>query len=131
MNLMDLIKHLKMETYNDKKNTYYKCIHLGTMTTGKIEDKLELFKLLCFLTQQLTKKDPVKYGKPINVLNLLYENELKNNTDNHAFKNYIDSLGILCEDLLYCVNEIQNPGFTNSKDIILRIKQLIEQWIPF
>lgn len=118
-----------MKNYDDKKNTYYKCIDLGTMTTGKIEDKLELFKLLCFLTQQLIKKDPVKYGKPIDVLNLLYENKLKNNSE--AFKNYIDSLGILCEDLLYGVNEIQNPGFTNSKDIILRIKQLIEQWIPF
>lgn len=120
-----------MEMYEQRKTEYYKQIELGTMTTGRFEDKLELFYLICFLTQQLQKKDPVKYSKPINVLEFLYSKELKDENSPKGFKDYICSLAIICEDLLYAVNEIKNTGYKNSKEIILKIKQLIEQWIPF
>lgn len=120
-----------METYEKRRTEYYKQIALGTMTTGRFEDKMELFYLICFLTQQLQKKDPVKYSNPINVLNFLFDKKLKDEDTPENFKDYIYSLGIICEDLLYAVEDIKNTGYKNSKDIILRIKQLIEQWIPF
>lgn len=115
--------------YNTKKTNYYANIHLGTMTTGRFEDKLELIKLICFMTQNLNKKDPVKYKDTISILSMLYEKEL--NANNEAFKDYLYSLSIICEDFLYGVDNIVNPGFKDSKEIIIRIKQLIEQWIPF
>lgn len=119
-----------MNDYEKQRGNYYNCIALGTLTSKNFEEKLELLKLICFLTQALSKKDPTKYKNPIDVLCLLYKEEFEKE-EYTGFKNYLVSLAIICEDLLYVVDDIKNPGFKNSKDIIIRIKQLIEQWLPF
>lgn len=107
-----------------------------TNTNVSFKDKMELYTLICFLTQQMKKKDPVKYGDPIKVLSAIYQKDfakIDEETPITGENEYILGLGIVCDDLLYGTEDtIPLPaGFKNAQEIVSRIKQLIEQWLPF
>ena len=43
--------------YKTKVNLYTRCFSSGNMVSGKLEDKLDLIKLICFVTFKLRKEN--------------------------------------------------------------------------
>lgn len=133
---MDSKKNFPLPTLENKRFIYAMWFSSKTNTLMSFKDKIELYTLICFLTQQMKKKDPVKYGNPIKVLNAIYKKnfeEVGEEIPVTGENEYILGLGIVCEDLLYGTEDtIPIPsGFKNAQEIVNRIKQLIEQWLPF
>lgn len=114
----------------DKEDIYVQLFSLGTNVDMDLDKKLELLRLICYLTQQMKKRFPDKYRKPIDVLQNIYNREFT--SGGIGEDSYLIALSIICDDLMYGINEISKPsGFSNAKDICIKIKELADQWMPF
>ena len=77
----------------------------------------------------MKEKDREKFKSPLNVLQHLYGRTF---TDNNGEDSYLISLSIICDDLLFGVVDVEKPeGFTNVGEICARIKDLVNEWMPF
>lgn len=121
-----------MTTYQELKTQFNQDFSLGYINNNSYKAKRELEHLICYLTAVLTHKDPVKYGTADKVLAAIL-NKPELNMEDH-YDRFLAALAIRCEDLLFGMKseEIDKPeGYTNSKDIIKRIRELLETWTPF
>lgn len=118
-------------TIDQKRSIYADLFSSGALTTCKFNDKIELYTLICYMTQVMKKQNPVKYKNSLDFLHEMFGQNLEKVEGSQ--KPYIEALSVICDDLLYGVIDfIPCPGeYTNCKDIVLRIKQLVEQWLPF
>jgi len=114
-------------SYEEKRNLYSLYFSSDANTTCSYKDKIELYTLICYLSQILVKIDPIKYPNTLTILNKIFESyQDKPNSD------YIEALSIVCDDLKYGVGDIDKPGdYKNVNEIVTRIQQLVEQWMPF
>lgn len=113
--------------YKSKVNIYTRYFSSGNMISGKLEPKLELIKLICFVTFKLRQTN-----KELTVKEVL-EKITGKNLDNvrEGIESYLLGLSIVCEDFLYEVKDIQVSGFNSSQEIIAKIKTILGEWFPF
>ena len=130
MKFMDMIQnHFKDLSIQGREEFFNQFFSMGTNTNASIKDKFELLYLICFLSFKMRERDPEKFKKPLNVLQHLYGRTF---SDQIGEDSYLIALSILCDDLLFGVNEIEKPeGFTNVSEIFARIKDLVNHWLPF
>ena len=130
MKFMDTIKNpFKDLSIQRKEDVFMQLFSLGTNTNASIDDKFELLYLICFLSFKMRERDPEKFKSPLNVLQHLYGRSFSDQTGEDS---YLTNLAIVCKELLFGVNEIKKPeGFTNVSEICARIKDLVNQWMPF
>ena len=64
-------------TFNEKKSLFDRFFSSGSNTTAKFTHKIELLTILGCLTQQLKKKDPVKYKSAADVLETILQEKVK------------------------------------------------------
>lgn len=122
----NLFKDLSIQ---GKADIFAQLFSLGTNTNNSISDKFELLSLICFLSFKMRERDPEKFKKTLNVLQHLYGRSFADQTGEDS---YLITLSIMCDELLYGVTEIEKPeGFTNISEICARIKDLVNQWMPF
>ena len=121
---MQTFQNLENLSFEEKKAVYTKLFSLGANTSKSLEEKIELIKLICFFTHTLQKKDSNKYYSSKVVLEAILPKDMR-------YDLFIISYSCICDDLLYQVDNVENPGYENSKKLIERIKQLVDQWIPF
>lgn len=114
-------------TVDNKRYLYNYCFSLGTNTVQKFEHKLELMTLLCGLTQQMQKHFPGDWKNSWEVLkDFVYQDKILEFGED----NFLSGLSILCDDLMYGVDEIQLP-FKTAKETKARIRDLVAEWLPF
>lgn len=126
---MDSQLNLNSISYEDKVEIFTKLFSSCSNLSGSFEKKIELINCLCFLSFKMKEKDPMTYSNTLLVLEKLYPAEF--NEKNSPFKSYLTGLSIVCDDLLYNVKTINNPGFKNAQDIVIKVKELINEWMPF
>lgn len=112
--------------HEDKISFYLRNFSTGSFSSGKLSNKLALISLICLVTKKLREKDGNLLVKTV-LEKILQRPLLKN----QAFDSFLIGLSIICEDFLYEVKEIDNFGFTDSKQIINKIKELLNEWQPF
>jgi len=111
-------------TYEDKKQFYFKFLSLGSI--GKsVNDKLILISLVSFTYIKMKDKNP-----KITVLDIL-KNITKQKQDNSIFYQMLESLSIIVEDYCYNCSEADSCGLKTSQEIINKIKQILNTWVPF
>lgn len=106
---------------------------LGTTTTCRLEDKIELVTSLCYLTDVLKKADKNKYKSSVDVLNVIYKKQLDKGSE-AGFEDFLVGLSVICDDFMFGVQSgtIPKPnGCENAADVVKKIKILVEQWLPF
>lgn len=113
-------------TYEEKIGFYLKNFSTGAFSSGKLSNKLALISLICLVTKKLREKDGNLTVKT--VIEKILQRPL---FYTEAFDAFLIGLSIICEDFLYETNEIDNFGFTESKQIIAKIKELLNEWLPF
>lgn len=117
---------IKDSTYEEKATIFSRTFSSGAFSSAKLENKLALYSLICLVTKKLRVKDGDLTVKEVieKILN-------RPIIGIDGFDQYLIGISIVCEDLLYGVNEIDNFGFTDSKQIINKIKELLNEWLPF
>lgn len=119
-------EEFKKLSYEEKRGFYFFNFSTGTFSSGKLQNKLALISLICLVTKKLREKEGNLTVQ--DVISKILQRPL---IYDDAFDSFLLSLSILCEDLLYGVTEIDNFGFTDSKQIINKIKELLNEWLPF
>lgn len=111
--------------YFDKLNVYQKSFSLGTLSSIELNEKLVLISLVALVTSQMRAKD--SQTTPLKIL-MQITGQIQ---DNSAFYQYLESLSILVEDLMYGCKKFDPCGLKSSQEIINRIKEILNTWLPF
>ena len=117
-------------TYDTKVLLYANYFSSKSNTEQSFANKIELITLLCFLTQVLMKAKPEVFKNTIDVLKkyIFAEEPIGLNSS----EEYVEGLSIICDDFLYGVNPIEKPEkYKTTLEIRQRIKELIQNWLPF
>lgn len=113
-------------SYEEKVSFYVRNFSTGAFSSGKLSNKLALISLICLVTKKLREKDGNLTVKV--VIEKILQRPL---IITESFDSFLIGLSIICEDFLYQTTEIDNFGFTDSKQIIAKIKELLNEWFPF
>lgn len=112
--------------YNEKKEFYTKNFSIGNFTSAEgLSERLILISLITLVYLKTKEKDD-----EITVLKILMQ-ITGQKADNSGFYQVLENLSILIEDLSYDVRTADACGLTTSKDIIKKIKEILNSWIPF
>lgn len=111
-------------SYEEKSKIYSNIFSLGFFGEN-MNDKLILVSLLSLTYKRMLEKDASI--TPLKIL-LKITNQKE---DNSIFFNMLESLSLLVEEMSYGVKEIDTCGLKNSNEVINKIKELLNKWIPF
>lgn len=125
----------KLDTFNLEFNTfsleekiafYTRNFSTGYFSSEKLSNKLALISLICLVTYKMREKD-----KNITVKTVIEKIIQRQLNTSETFDSFLFGLSIICEDFMYGVKEIDNFGFKDSKQVIQKIKELLNEWMPF
>ena len=91
-----------------------------------MEDKLALIGLIGYLTAKLRLKHP-----DITCWEVISKIAFKDGTYTDEYVQSLRGLSIICEDFMYGVTKFPKFGFENDKDIIKKVKEILDTWVPF
>lgn len=91
-----------------------------------LEDKLALIGLICYLTNKLRIKDP-----DITCWEVIAKIAFKEGTYTDEYVQSLRGLSIICEDFMYGVTKFPTFGFKSDKEILNKIKEILNNWVPF
>lgn len=120
-----IVTDLDNLTYKDKLSCYNKVFSLGNFQSDDMNQKLILISLVSLLTQKMREKDATL--TPLKLLMKL-TGQIE---DNSGFYQFLESLSIIVEDLLYGSKKIDACGMKTSQEIINKIKEILNTWLPF
>ena len=112
--------------YSDKKALYEDNFSLGIFTSETVNDKLILLSLVSLVYLKTKEKKP--NIKSIDILKQIVPNYSSKNK--HKLK-MLESLSITVEELCCGCTTADACGMTSSKEIINKINELLNTWIPF
>ena len=117
-------------TYDTKVFLYDSYFSSKSNTEQSFANKIEVLTLLCFLTQVLTKAKSENFKNSLDVLKKYIFADEPIGLDSSV--DYIEGLSIICDDFLYGVGPIEKPkAYKTTLEIRQRIKELIQNWLPF
>lgn len=100
----------------------------GRLLSGKLEDKLEILKAVCFLTFMINKS----FKKDFTAVDVLEKVVYKKKfVETNSFDAFLITIGIISQDLLYGCDDVPNPGYKDTEECCKKIQQLCLQWAPF
>lgn len=111
--------------YKEKVVIYSRIFSLGNLNSTDLNTKLILISLIALTYQQLQKKNP--QITPLDIL-LKITRQAK---DNSGFYQFLEGLSILVQDLSYGCTTFDSCGMKSSQEIINKIKEILNTWIPF
>ena len=111
--------------YADKKEAYIKLFTIGTFGSNNVNDKLILISLISLTYMKMKEKNP-----DITPLQILLK-IVRQKKDKSAFYQFLESLSIIVEDFTYNCDTADPCGLESSQEIINRIKQILDSWMPF
>lgn len=111
--------------YRDKLSCYNKVFSLGNFNSDDMNEKLVLISLVALTYQKLKEKD--SQITPLKIL-MKITGQIE---DNSGFYQFLESLSIIVEDMSYGCKKIDACGLKSSQEIINRIKEILNTWIPF
>lgn len=121
----DIISKINKLSYKDKFDVYQSCFSMGYVCTKDMNDRLVLISLVSLTYQKMKEKD-----KSITPLALLLKITGEKDT-NSSFYSFLEALSIIVEDISFGIEKIDACGMKTSNEIIKKIKELLNTWIPF
>lgn len=117
---------VKNASYDSKRKIHSSLFSSCIQTSGKLSNKLDLITLICLVSQKMSADN--KTVTPKDVIEKIVVHTLN---PNNSYDHYLIGLSIVCEDMMVGVDEISALGCTTSGEIIVKIKQLLAEWLPF
>lgn len=110
-------------TYQELSEVYAKYFSLGYLNTD-IGSKFALISLVCFLTKQARLKNPE--ATPYQVLM-----KIIGDTPENKSWDFIKSLSIICEDFLKQTTDFLTFDLKTSREMVLKIREILDTYLPF
>ena len=110
--------------YADKLKVYSRIFSLGLLNVS-LTEKMVLISLVGLVTQKMREKDPTI--TPLNVL-LKITGQVP---DNSSYYQFLEGLSVLVEDISYGCTQFDPCGLKSSQEIINKIKEILNTWLPF
>lgn len=107
-------------TYAEMKSLYSKYFSLNGIA-GEIDNKFALISLICLLTDAQKKKNP-----DVTCYEVIEKVTSKKLPENFSF-----GLAIVCEDFLKGSTSFNNCGLKSGKEIVSKINEILDNWLPF
>lgn len=113
-------------TFDEKRELYIQKFSLGTFGAAKsVNDKLILISLISLTYMKMKEKK-----SDITVLEIL-KSITKQAPDNSYFYQMLESLALMVEDFCYNCETADSCGLKSSQEIVNKIKEILNTWIPF
>lgn len=113
-------------SYEKKRELYSDVFSLGVLNNARtVNDKLVLFSLVSLTYLKMKEKNP-----KITVLEILLS-ITQQKQDQSYFYYFLEALAILVEELTFEAKEADSCGLKSSKEIINKIKEILNSWTPF
>lgn len=124
--MQELVKSFNNLPYKEKRDIYSKAFSLGTFNgITNVNDKLILLSLVSLVYLQMKKKK-----SDISPLDILL-NITKQSPDNSGFYQTLETISLMVEELCYAAKTADACGLKNSQEVINKIKEILNSWIPF
>ena len=123
--ITEIISQLEKASYEDKKLAYQSLYSIGYILSESLNDRLVLISLVSLVCQKMKLKDP--NTTPLEVL-MKISGQKK---DDSGFYQFLETLAIIVSDFSYGVKKIDTCGCKTSQEIINKIKELLNLWLPF
>ena len=115
----------KWEPSYDELRTIYQ-EYFSMKYACSLEDKLALVGLICYLTNKLRMKHP-----DITCWEVISKIACKEGNYTDEYVQSLRGLSIICEDFMYGVSKFSKFGFENDKEIVKKVKEILDKWVPF
>lgn len=115
---------IKDLSYEDKSKLHVRQFGFGSLDSTSLNDKLILISLIAFTANKLKEKNP-----ELTTLSMLVK--ITGEKEGTNFYAALENLSLLVDDLSYGITVFDPCGLTSSKDIINKIKELLQTWTPF
>ena len=120
-----VVADLSSLPYIDKQEVFSRIFSLGKFSSDDLNEKLVLVSLVALLTKQMRIQNP-----EITTLQLLLK--LSGTiVDNSSYYQFLEGLSCLVEDALYGCTKIDACGCKTSQEVVEKIKNLLNNWLPF
>jgi hypothetical protein len=123
--IIDIVNQLNKLTYEEKKDVYQRMFTLGYLNSEEMNDRLILISLIALVYQKLKLKE-----EDITPLKILIKITGEKESNSGYFQ-FLEALSIIVEDFSYGMKKIDACGFKTSPEIINKIKEILNSWIPF
>ncbi len=123
--VQSLVIGFEVLEYTDKLSAYNKIFSLGKFNSDNMNDKLVLISLVALANKMMKEKDATM--TPLKLL-MSITGQIK---DNSGFYQFLESLSIIIEDMSYGCKKIDACGMKTSQEIINKIKEILDTWLPF
>jgi hypothetical protein len=124
MNVDEITNEINKLSYEDRFKLYVRCFGFGNLLSDEFDDKLILISLIALTANKLKEKNP-----KLTTLDVLLQ--ITKEKEGTSFYNALENLSMLVDDLSYGVSKFNSYGLTDSKQIINKIKELLNTWTPF
>ena len=111
--------------YIDKKAIYTSVFTFGELDSKNVNDKLILISLLSLVYIKSKEKNPTI--TPIEILCKI----LGKQKDDGDFYRFLEALSIIVEDFAHGCTTADNCGLKTTVEIINKIKEILNTWMPF
>lgn len=123
--VISLSTQLSKLEYEDRRDVYQRTFSLGYLASEEMNDRLVLISLIALVYQKMKLKD--KNITPLMVILKITGEKDKGS----VYYQFLESLAIIAEDFSYGIKKIDACGLKTSAEIINKIKELLNTWIPF
>lgn len=121
-----LAQELGELSFEEKQRIYTVVYGFGSIASIDITDKLVLISLIGLSVSKLKEKNP-----EMTTLKFLEALTKKTKKEDEQFYNFLENLAILVDDLSYATEKFDSCGMKSSQEIINKIKEILETWLPF
>lgn len=121
-----LAQELNELSFEEKSRIYTIVYGFGTISSINITDKLVLISLIGLSSYKLKEKNP-----DMTTLDFLITITKADKKKDAHFYNFLENLSILVDDLSYATKKFDTCGMKSSTEIINKIKEILETWLPF
>jgi len=127
----DLVKQTKSNisllSYKDKVTIYNDFFDLGGITSMSLNNRMALVSLICLVTFKMRQKNTSETCHSV-LKKIIKSEDMLRNTQ---FGNFIEGLSIVCENFMYSCTKFDTFGLKSSEEIVNKIKELLDEWLPF
>ena len=111
--------------YNDLRGVFREYFSISCFPQS-LEDRFALIGLICYLTNKLRAKHP-----DITCWEVISKIAFKEGNYTDEYVQSLRGLSIICEDFMQGVTKFPKFGFENDKEIIKKVKEILDNWLPF
>lgn len=114
---------IEKPTYQELSDIYSKYFSLGYLNTDT-GSKFALISLTCFLTRQARLKNPD--ATPYQVLMKI----IGDTPENKSWE-FVKSISIICDDFMKQTSDFLTFEMSTSRDMVLKIREILNAYLPF